>query len=274
MVHEFSGSALAVKSAPVGGALGERRKTDGERSWSRSVGLAGGGVGHWGGGGLHAGVASADDIQISIDGMDLFPTTGNTATATSGMGDIAIAIGNGSEAQAGAGNAFGETLTPGKFDIAVANGTDSFASAGQGNFDSAFADGTSSLAGVGGDNNILSNGDWAAALGPDANAEAGVFSAASQNDAALVFDPFGTLGSTAESGDGNFDLTSVFGDNSFAYAGFPGNFDLGAVFGDGLTANATGGNFLVDILPSLFVDASASSAATGGNLLLDILSLL
>jgi len=138
------------------------------------------------------GVASADDIQISIDGMDLFPTTGNTATATSGMGDIAIAISNGSEAQAGAGNAFGETLTPGKFDIAVANGNDSFASAGQGN-----------------------------ALGPDANAEAGVVSAASQNDAALVFDPFGTLGSTAASGDGNFDLTSVFCDNSFAYAGFP-----------------------------------------------------
>src|SRR5260370_3641773 len=38
------------------------------------------------------GVASADDFQISIDGMDLFPTAGNTATATSGMGDFAIAF--------------------------------------------------------------------------------------------------------------------------------------------------------------------------------------
>jgi hypothetical protein len=32
------------------------------------------------------GVASADDFQISIDGMDLLPTAGNTATATSGRG--------------------------------------------------------------------------------------------------------------------------------------------------------------------------------------------
>jgi hypothetical protein len=31
-------------------------------------------------------------MQISIDGTDLFPTAGNTATATSDMGDIAIAI--------------------------------------------------------------------------------------------------------------------------------------------------------------------------------------
>ena len=196
---------------------------------------------------------SALDIQVSIFGLDLFPTAGNMATANSGMGDIAIAIGNGAEANAGAGSAFGEGLTPGLFDSAVAIGTNSFASAGQGNLDSAFADGTNSLAAVGGFDGILSNGDFGAAFGPNTDAEAGVFNdVPSQNDVALIFDPSATVGSTAHAGDGNFDLASVFGADSTALAGLIGNFDLGAVFGDGLSSTAaTGGNFLVDVLPPL-----------------------
>ncbi len=54
------------------------------------------------------GVASADDFQISIDGMDLFPTAGNTATATTVAGEfgLAIAMGDGASATAvdGSGN--------------------------------------------------------------------------------------------------------------------------------------------------------------------------
>jgi hypothetical protein len=65
---------------------------------------------------------SALDMQVSIDGFDLFPTAGNTATATSDMGDIAIAIGNGANALA----------TAGMFDSAFADGTNSFAEAGGG----------------------------------------------------------------------------------------------------------------------------------------------
>jgi hypothetical protein len=59
------------------------------------------------------------------------------------------------------------------------------------------------------------------------------------DDIATVFDPFGTLGSTAVAGEG-FDV--------------PGSFDLAAVFGDGFDTfpAATGGNFLVEILPTLF----------------------
>jgi hypothetical protein len=53
----------------------------------------------------------------------------------------------------------------------------------------------------------------------------------SSDDTALVFDPFGTEGSTAYAGEGNFDLA--------------------AAFGDMLHADATEFNFLVDILPSL-----------------------
>jgi hypothetical protein len=78
-----------------------------------------------------------NDIAISLDGTTLFQE--GTATANSGMGNFAVAAG--SQANAGAGLAFGQTLMPGHFDSAFANGTDSFASAGQGDFNSAFADG-------------------------------------------------------------------------------------------------------------------------------------
>ncbi len=231
--------------------------------------------------------ASPLDMQISIDGVNLLPLADNTATADSGMGDIAIAIGNGSVAQAGAGSFLGETLSPGAFDIAIANGTDSSASAGQGNFDSAFADGTSSTAAVGGFNGVSSNGDWAAAFGSHTDAESGVFSTVpSQNDGALVVDPFGTLGSTADAGEGNSDLASVFGDNSTARAGggsvvtnggdLPGNFDLATVFGNG--SDATAGSTLSapgDFdLAAVFGDMLHSTAATGGNFLVDILPTL
>ena len=74
--------------------------------------------------------AQALDIQISIDGIDLFPTAGNTATATSGVGDIAIAIGNGANAGAFGSN-FDTAIdignnTPGGADGATVFGTGSF----------------------------------------------------------------------------------------------------------------------------------------------------
>jgi hypothetical protein len=86
------------------------------------------------------GVASADDMQISIDGMDLFPIAGNTATATSDSGDIAIAVGNGADANATGG--FG--------DFAYVDGAGSTAEAGfNGDFDSAVVVGANSTAEAG-----------------------------------------------------------------------------------------------------------------------------
>jgi hypothetical protein len=63
------------------------------------------------------GIASADslDFQISIDGYDLLPTADNSATATSGMGDFAIAFGAGATA----------TATGGTGDFAMADGSGS-----------------------------------------------------------------------------------------------------------------------------------------------------
>lgn len=145
--------------------------------------------------------AAASDMAVSVDGFTLFQQ--GTATATSGTGDIAIAFGAGSDANATGG--FG--------DIAFANGTDSAATA------------------------IYGNGDLASALGDHTAAVAGGTSLTvlGNNDIAEVFDPFGTVGSTATAG---------------AVEDFPGNFDLGAVFGDMLNSfHAVGGNFLVDVLP-------------------------
>ncbi len=130
---------------------------------------------------------SALDIQVSIDGFDLFPTAGNTATALSdSIGDIAIAIGNGANASA----------TDGLFDFAFADGANSTADAGfNGDFDSAVVFGANSTADAG--------------FGPD------------------YIDP------------------------ELLFQSFPNFFDLAAVFGDTLTATATSGSFVTDILPPL-----------------------
>jgi len=211
-------------------------------------------------------VPSTLDLAISVNGVPLLSL--GSATAESGTGGIAIAYGDGSFANAGAGG------NPGLFDTAFADGTDSVAQAGSGNFDSAAANGTGSeafavdgnfdsgsasgtgsLAAVGGFGTDMSSFDYGSAVGTDANAESGVFegfSGQSDGDIATVFDPVGTESSTAFAGNGLADLASVFGDNSDASAGLAGSYDLAVVFGADLSSTAaTGGNFLVDILPSL-----------------------
>ena len=82
------------------------------------------------------------------------------------------------------------------------------------------------------------NGDSATVVGGTSSATAGGFDGNAGNyDIASVFDPTGTTGSLADAG---------------ANASDPGSYDLASAFGDALQAtSATGGNFLVDILPSL-----------------------
>lgn len=202
--------------------------------------------------------AAAGDIAISVDGFTLFQQ--GTATATSGMGDIAIAIGANSSASALGGwfdSAFADgagsvaSVGFGTVDSAFANGVGAVANAGFGNFDAASANGNGSLAAAEFGNGDLAtalgngstaeawfgNSDLASVLGDNSAAIAGGTSATvlGNNDIATVFDPFGTVGSTATAG---------------GVEDFPGNFDLGAVFGDMLNSlHAVGGDLLVDILP-------------------------
>jgi hypothetical protein len=291
-----------------------------------------------------ADAASPLDIQISISGYDLFPTVGNTATATSGFGNFAIAIGDGANADADGGllnfafsdgtDTSANTPVGADLDFAVAEGTSSSANIGLGadldfaladgtgsaanvglgaslddatalgagsnaivgagsSLNSAFADGTSSDAVAGAGNGdlataigtgstaitVLGNGDLATA-GGGGTATAGGFlanafasGAGSTAVATGVSDSATAFGGNADAqASGIGDIASIFntgsaldqasaisGDNllaeiigtgSTAMAGV-GNWDLAAAFGDMLDANATGGNFLLDILPSL-----------------------
>jgi hypothetical protein len=218
------------------------------------------------------------DLDISVDGHTLLDL-GTTATATSGTGDIAIAFGADSQAIAEGGfgdyalatagtQAIAGDLTPGatgnNFDFASASGDASFAQAGNNGLDTTgssfdYASASSGANAVAGFNG---SGDSASAVGQDTFVQAGVgttatpanfdsasalgnvttptttgvaaFAVNGSSDTAFVVDPLGTVGSTANAGGPDF------------------NFDLAGVFGDALHATATGANFLVDILPSLF----------------------
>jgi hypothetical protein len=132
---------------------------------------------------IGAGTAHAvPDMQVSIDGIDLFPTAGNAATASSTFGDMSVAIGVGATASAddGFGNlayadGTGDFASAGIASSSVLNsawafGTDSGAHAGfGGSFDTAVTSGTGSLADAGfGTNNdfdtaVAGNGDSALA---------------------------------------------------------------------------------------------------------------
>ena len=172
-----------------------------------------------------------------------------------GSFDIAIDIGNNGNgtfndgAVAGAGGLVG-LGGDGNQDVAIdfgnnSNGFSQGADAVGGNGDSASylgnitidngANGHFAYSGFG-DNNIAS------VVGDNSYAySGGTFDPAtvSDNDIATVFDPFGTVGNTALAG--TDDILSV-----------PGNFDLAAAFGGGLFPEATGANYLIEILPTLF----------------------
>jgi hypothetical protein len=178
------------------------------------------------------------DFQVSIDGIDLFPTVGNSATAVSSVGDMAIAFGPGAEAIARGG--YG--------DYATANGTDAFAEAGDGgigttgnNFDYASASGTGADAQAGDDPNSEfadatgNSFNSATASGTDATAYAG-FDGSYDSAAAS-----GNLANALAGDNGNGDVASAIGGNTDAEAGesglaAPGNDDTAIVVGNLMTA--------------------------------------
>jgi hypothetical protein len=180
-----------------------------------------------------------NDLAISVDGFTLFQT--GTATATSGIGDIAIADGAGTEAIASGG------IFP--FDFALAYGH-ALADAAGGSFDSATA------VGNGVDAFAIGFADLASVSGDNAEAKAvdGIGDVATVDNTGSAFDQ-AISGGTSFPDLGYFDIASVIGTGSTADSGINimtnalGNFDLAAAFGDMLHAVATGGNFLTDILP-------------------------
>jgi hypothetical protein len=226
-------------------------------------------------------VSAPLDIQISVDGHDLFPTTDNTAFAESSAGDIAIADGDGADASAVGGDG----------DVADASGTDALAVAGGStgsNFDTAIDIGNNTVAvqpypdgayanAVGspgsfdtavdlGNNNqvwaTIGNDDSASVVGNNSDGYAGGDfydpSATGNHDIATVFDPFGTVGSYANAG------------ATEGVDGTSGNSDLAAaLFIDGAGVNVAGVSDVADVNG----EALSGAATTGGTLLADLLSL-
>jgi hypothetical protein len=165
-----------------------------------------------------ADAAAPLDMQISISGMDLFSTVGNTATANSSFGDIAIAFGNGANASA---TGFG--------DLSFANGTDASASTGLGGlFDVAIANGDNSSAAGG----VAGNFVLATANGDNSSAAAGL------GGNFVVASASGSGSSATAGAGGNFDISSAVGDGSRADVGIGGGLDTSFAYGTNSYADA------------------------------------
>jgi hypothetical protein len=252
------------------------------------------------------GVARADDFQISIDGFDLFSQVGNTASAYSGSGDIAIAYGDGAyaSAQGGTGdyaladgsgaNAFaggisGDTGQDDDSAIDIGTNTNSLdgAYAGSGDLDG-LGDGTGSgdsAIDIGNNSGFL-DGSFAGAGGLDGNSGNGNGDTAIDvgNDTGGLDDSQAVDGNdnyASVSGDnsdsfavfGNNNVADVVGPNSIAFAGL-GNDDAGYVFdpsgtdGSGATAGYPGDSDL----SAVFGDDLSSTSTQGSHDLFDILT--
>jgi hypothetical protein len=201
------------------------------------------------------------NIDISYNGSDVFHM-GDGASATSGQGDLAIAIGDGATANAGKYDIAG---LPDNYtgDYAFADGDGSTAIASVGDNDSATAtDGGTAYSGFGVTPGAeLGGGAYdnasASGAGSTADAEGNEFNSATATDggtadSGFVYTPGHSwsggigdsassdgAGSTAVAGYGNSDSASVSGTDSTATATF-GNDDIANVLGDHSTALAGG----------------------------------
>jgi hypothetical protein len=192
--------------------------------------------------------AAGLDLAISIDGQTLFQE--GTAVAYSGTDDIAIAYGSDSIATASDGTgdySFADGTDAqansgiGDDDSAVAVGSGSAAAAGSGNGDSAFADGA--------DTDVVAGGDYTPGT-PDTVDVAGddcYASAVGNNDFAYAGPDVGSVPSTT---DVTGDIATIIGNSSDAWAG-AGNYDFAGALGEAVMSNATGANFLFELMPSL-----------------------
>jgi hypothetical protein len=201
--------------------------------------------------GSSSGIAAADglDFQISIDGYDLLPTVGNSATATSGMGEMAVAFGNGASAQtlSGLGN------------FAFADGTNAAALAGGGNYDTAIdiGDNTGSIP-TGDDSTVgefalagAGDHDLALIIGDNNEATAGgdiLETGENGNyDTAFIVNPSGAGDDIVSAG-----ITNTSG----------GDYDLGGVLFDDHITNigASGADYLYDIVTPFTTEMNAMAA--------------
>jgi hypothetical protein len=216
----------------------------------------------------------ARNLAISVGGATLLQS--GSATASSGLGDIAIAFGANSNATATGGflntaTAFGAhstAVSQGGFDnLATAMGTNSSAQTSAGHFAEASAFGTNSAAATSqgylnsarafGTNAAASAGggntDTATALGNNSTAQA--LNGTSNFADALGAGSTASCGGTSPTAPGSFTVASVVGTNSTAHASGNltvfGTGGLAVALGNTLDADATG-NVVINIVTPLF----------------------
>ena len=253
----------------------------------------------------HSPVASADDLdfQISFDGYDLFPTTDNSATATTVTGEYGLAIAYGDGANASAEGGTG--------DYALAVGSGAYAEAGApggsgNNFDSAVDIGNNTGGGYAGAEAILGSDNSAIQIGNISGGDSGPEAENGNYDTVINDGNITQTDWNSYAGGGNDNFAESVGTNSYAAAGgyglasvgnndialtfdpfgtqgsiayagvqYPtaGDNDLAAVLGvDDATASAGGSNYLYDIVTALG-NESGTAAATSGGWLGELLSL-
>jgi hypothetical protein len=252
----------------------------------------------------HSPVAWADDLdfQISFDGYDLFPTTDNSATATTVTGEYGLAIAYGDGANASAEGGTG--------DYALAAGSDASAEAGAlsgsgNNFDSAVDIGNNT-GGYDGATATLGSYDSAIQIGNISGGASGPEAENGNYDTVISDGNITQVDWNSFAGAGNNNFAEAVGTNSYAGAGFagaaiPGNNDVALVFDpsgtqgsvaeaglddaaagdnvlaavlgvDGANAIVGGSNYLYDIVTALG-NESGTAAATSGGWLGELLSL-
>ena len=296
---------MDINPAPVEGAVEKGRLMVNARGIAR-LGILAVGLGIGAAVASTPGVARADDFQISIDGMDLFSTAGNTATAYSGAGDIAIAYGDGAYASAlgGTGDyalasgsganalAGGLSTDTGEDDdtaIDIGTNTDSQDGAFAGNDeligDNGLGNGSGDTAIDIGNNSgygdvalaVDGTGNYASYLGDLSGGIEGSVASYGNNDIAEAVGPNSSADAGEDTINSNNDVSYVFDpfgtDGSTAISGYGGDYDLGAVFGDDLqSTSAYGTNYLYDIVTPAGSEAG-TAAATSGGFLAELLSL-
>jgi hypothetical protein len=206
------------------------------------------------GGAFPALVTPALDYQISFDGYDLFPTTGNLATASTAVGSFGLAIAVGDGADASANSGIGNVA----IDIGNNTGTggETIADEGNGNVAIDIGDNSGVANGVVADDG---NGNFAIDVGNNSGVSDQVFADDGNNNVAIGFGNNSGTSDAVFADDGNNNVAIGFGNNS-------GTSD--AVFadeGNGNTAIDIGNNSAVS--QGAFADDGNGNTAIvmGGN---------
>jgi hypothetical protein len=238
----------------------------------------------------HADASGGFGDFAAVDGTDSTATTAGFDGTASGTLDIAVAQGTGSFAEADTGyldaafaSAGGQAFagigeapgTSGIGDLASASGAGSQAFGQSGDFNTALANGANTNAEA-----QIGNGNFASVVDPTGTKGGDVFAEFGNGNVASAWGDQTHVVAGGETFNllGDHDVATVVGDNSSAFSGAspsdPGSFDLAAVlFDNGANANATGGDYLYDIITALGNESGAAAATSGSSFLSELASL-